>query len=458
MSAREHRPLAMPPRGSGLEPVPGHSGGIPVVGETLTLLRNPDRYLREVYEADGPVAWRRGLGRKMVMALGPDAWTEIQQNKDKAFANGPGYEPVIGRFFHRGVLLLDFDEHLFHRRIMQAAFARDRLIGYLDRMNPAIEEHLGRWQAQGELKAAPAFKELALDVATKTFLGVEAGDRSQAMGSAFNDCVVAAGAVVRVPLPGARYGLPGTEWSRGIKARQLLESELGGLVAAKRASEGTDLFSVLCNVESEDGEVFTDEDIVNHMVFLMFAAHDTSTATMTSMAYHLARNPEWQERCRAESLALGQHATYDELQQLTSLDLVMKESLRMTPPIPMLFRSAVKDTQVLGRFIPEGTIVGLLPHFSHHMPEYWTNPYDFDPERFSEERREDKGHRNAWVPFGSSAHKCIGMYFAGMEIKATLHQLLRTSRWSLPVGYRLRWATTGLPQVRDGLPIHVQSL
>ncbi len=458
MSTRLHRPLAVPPRGSGLEPVPGHSGGIPVVGETLTMLRNPDRYLREVYESDGPVAWRRGLGRKMVMALGPDAWTEIQQNKEKAFANSPGYEPVIGRFFHRGLLLLDFDEHLFHRRVMQSAFARDRLVGYLDRMNPTVAEHVGLWQSQGQVHASPAFKNLALDIATQTFLGTERGDSADAMGRAFNDCVLAAGAVVRVPLPGARYGLPGTEWSRGIQARRLLASELGAMVAAKRESEGTDLFSVLCQVRSDDGDVFTDEDIVNHMVFLMFAAHDSSTATMTAMAYHLARNPEWQERCRAESLALGDRASYDELQQLTSLDLVMKESLRMTPPIPMMFRCAVKDTQVLGRFIPEGTVVGLLPHFSHHMPEYWTNPYSFDPDRFSEERREDKGHRNAWVPFGSSAHKCIGMYFAGMEIKATFHQLLRSSRWDLPENYQLRWAMTGLPQVRDGLPINLQSL
>lgn len=450
--------LAAPPRDSDLDPVLGRSGGLPIIGEALTLLRDPDRFARGAYETDGPVSWRAGLGRKMVVVLGPDGYTEVQRNEDKAFASGPGYEPVIGRFFDRGLLLLDFEEHRFHRRMMQAAFAPDRLGGYLDGMNPTIDDHLATWQTRGRLRAAPAFKRLALDVATQTFLGVESGARSKAMGRAFNDCVVAGGAPIRIPLPGARWSLPGTEWSRGIRARKFLESELGAMVAAKRTSEGTDLFSVLCRVQSEDDDVLSDADVVNHMIFLMFAAHDTSTATMTTMAHHLALNQEWQERCRAESLALGDHASYDELQQLSSLDNVMKESLRMTPPIPIMFRGAVKDTQLLGRFIPEGTLLGMMTKFTHHMPEYWSDPYTFDPDRFSEERREDKGHRNLYVPFGSSAHKCIGMHFAGMEIKATFHQLLRSSRWSLPDGYRLEWAATGLPQVRDGLPIHLQPL
>lgn len=457
MMSTRNRPLALPPAGSELHPVMGRNAGLPIVGETLTFLRDPDGYLQRAYAEDGPVAWRRALGQKIVGLLGPDAWGVVQQNSDKAFAHQAGYDLAMGRFFHGGVMLMDFDEHLFHRRIMQAAFGRDSLMHYLDSMNATIEHTLAGWPEQGELKANPAFKSLALNIATETFMGEpQGGGAAGRMNAAFNDVLLALGAIVRFPLPGARLHLPGTEWARGIAGREVLKHEIAQLIPEKRDGDSTDLLSVLCRATSDDGETFSDKEIVDHMIFMMFAAHDTSMTTMTTMAYHLAKHPEWQERCREESLALGPHASYEEIQGLTSLDLVMKEALRITPPVRQMFRGTVKDTEVLGHFIPAGTMVLVAPHFNHHMPEYWTNSEAFDPERFSEERREDKGHKYLYVPFGSHAHKCIGMYFAGMEIKATMHQLLRSYEWSVAADYELGWAATVLPTTKDGLPIAVR--
>lgn len=453
MRSTRNRPLATPPTGSGLKPVMGRNGGLPVVGETLPILRDPHAYLQDAYNEDGPVAWRRALGQVVVALSGPDAWGVVHENSDKAFSHRLGWDRVMGRFFNGSVMLMDFEEHLFQRRIMQAAFGRPSLVQYLDSMNGTIDHVLAGWPDQGELKANPAFKSLALDIATEAFLGEEPGDAADRMNAAFYDVLLALGAVVRFPLPGSRLHLPGTQWSRGIAGRQILKHEIETLIPKKRAGHGEDLLSVLCRATSEDGESFSDREIVNHMIFLMFAAHDTSMTTMTTMTYHLAKHPEWQERCRAESLALGPHASYDEIQSLSTLDLVMKEALRITPPVRQMFRATVKDTEVLGHFIPAGTTVLVAPHLNHHLPEYWTDPETFDPERFSEERREDKGHRYLYVPFGSHAHKCIGMYFAGMEIKATMHQVLHNFAWSVPDDYELQWAATVLPTTTDGLPI-----
>ena len=100
--------------------------------------------------------------------------------------------------------------------------------------------------------------------------------------------------------------MPGLRWSRGpAPAARLLEDYLRPRIPEHRASDGDDLFTALCHAQSEDGETFTDDDVVNHMIFLLMAAHDTSTITLTTMAYYLAKNPEWQDRCRDESLALG---------------------------------------------------------------------------------------------------------------------------------------------------------
>ena len=108
------------------------------------------------------------------------------------------------------------------------------------------------------------------------------------------------------------------------------------------------MLTVLCHTTDDDGNSFTDEDVVNHMIFLMMAAHDTSTSTLTTMAYHLAANPYWQERCREESARLGDGPLdIDALEKLETLDLVINESLRLVTPLPFNVRRTVRDTELL---------------------------------------------------------------------------------------------------------------
>jgi cytochrome P450 len=152
-----------------------------------------------------------------------------------------------------------------------------------------------------------------------------------------------------------RYPLPGTGWKRGIDGRTRLEEFFRRYLPARRAGAGEDLFSALCHIESEDGHRFSDDDVINHMIFLLMAAHDTSTITLSTMMQHLSQHPVWQERCRRQSAALGTSTpTYGQLDELTDLDLVMKECLRLVPPVPVVARRAVEDTEVLGHYIPRG--------------------------------------------------------------------------------------------------------
>lgn len=127
----------------------------------------------------------------------------------------------------------------------------------------------------------------------------------------------------------------------------------------------------------------------------------------------------------------------------------------MIVPISVTFRQTVKDTEVLGHYLPKNTFTLLMPQFTHNMHEYFPNPERFDPERFSEDRREDQGHLYAWAPFGGGAHKCIGMYFAGLEVKAILHQMLLRFRWDVEPGYEARFDFRPLPVPTDGLPVRL---
>ncbi|MDP3967970.1 MAG: cytochrome P450, partial [Nocardioides sp.] len=270
------------------------------------------------------------------------------------------------------------------------------------------------------------------------------------INTAFIHAVRAGTSIVRRPVPG-------TPWARGLAARAVLEDFFRTHLPAKRRDGGDDLFAQLCVAQSEDGHEFSDEDIVNHMIFLLMAAHDTSTITMSSMAYHLARHPQWQDACRAESVAAGD-VDFDGVTGLDLLDRVMKESLRLCAPVPSMPRVATRATTLGGYDIPEGTFVAVSPFTNHQLEEWWPDAQHFDPDRFADDRREDKVHKMAFHAFGGGVHKCIGMHFAGMQVRAIFHELLRTHRWSVPDDYVWPLDVAALPVPRDGLPVRLERI
>jgi cytochrome P450 len=442
------RPLAVPPAESTLEPVPGNKG-FPLVGSTFSFMLGGPDFTRRVYDQYGPVTWIKSLGLDLVMALGPDATQSVLVNADKAYSQS-GWEWFIGPFFRRGLMLLDFDEHLLHRRIMQEAFTRPRLTGYLERTDELVSKDVAGWPTEGRMFAYPTLKRLSLDIATHIFMGDSTGEDDAKLQTAFIDTVRAGTSVIRADVPGLR-------WHRGLEGRKVLEDYFRTKLPAKRANETEDLFSALCHVETDAGATFSDDDVVNHMIFLMMAAHDTTTITTSAVLAALAANPEWQEKAREQSLA-HEDLSIDALDELTVLDLVIKEALRLTAPVPSMVRKTVKDTDLLGHYVPANTFVSVSPWFSHYMPEVWTKPETFDPERFADPRNEDKVHRYAWVPFGGGAHKCIGMYFGTQEVKILVHHLLRRYRWTTPPGYVVPWDLLSLPMPADGLPLELHPL
>lgn len=441
------RPLAEPPAGSGLKPVLGDPG-LPLLGNTLEALADPLRSAMQRYERYGPVTWSGSLGMNIVTLVGPEAIECAWMNREKAFSSEQGWEPMIGPFFRRGIMLMDFEEHMHHRRILQQAFTTNRLKGYLGMMTPHIEKTLANWPVGEGFPMYSRTKDLTLSLATEVFVGASLNEaEAHRLETAFEAAVRGGQAIIRADV---KFGT----WARGLRGREALRRYFRSEIAARRAGDGDDLFSVLCHSESPEGDTFTDEDVVNHMIFVMMAAHDTSTIALSMLTYFLGRHPEWQDRLRAESLALGKDTLdYEDIDALTSLDLAFKETIRINAPVGMLFRKAVRDTDILGHYVPAGTLVAIHPWATMLREEWWPNPTHWDPERFSPERREDKVHRFAWAPFGGGAHKCIGLYFGGMEVKAIMHQMLQRFEWSVPAGYfpELEYGTGPTPA--DGLPI-----
>jgi cytochrome P450 len=208
------RPLADPPPGSDLAPVMGEPG-LPFVGQTLPMFVDGLRFNRSAYARYGSVYWTSVIGTPVVVVLGGEAISTVFANRDGAFSSAEGWDYFIGPFFNRGVMLMDAPEHRQHRLIMQQAFTRPRLRGYLEAMHPAIGRGISGWPTDGELHVYTALKQLTLDIATEVFMGGTLGAEADGLNRAFVDAVVAGQALIRADVP-----IPGAKWHRGIASRR----------------------------------------------------------------------------------------------------------------------------------------------------------------------------------------------------------------------------------------------
>ncbi len=445
-----------------LDHIPG-DGGLPVLGNTMKVLADPPKFAKEAVARYGRVYKNHIFGGWQVALVGAEANELMLFDRDKIFSSEQGWGPVLDKLFPRGLMLIDFDHHRMDRRALSIAFKPGPMRHYSDALNRGIASAVAYWGAGkngGEMRFYPAIKKLTLDLAAESFIGIEWGPEADRINQAFVDMVQASVAPIRRPLPF-------TLMRKGVKGREFLVDYFTKETARRRKEGGgQDMFSQFATATREDGELLPADQVVDHMNFLMMAAHDTITSSATSLVYLLAKHPEWQEKLRQEILAVtgGMDAkghsraiAYDDLGKLTLCEMAFKESLRMIPPVPSMPRRALKDFEFGGYTIPAGTQVGINIAMTHMMPEYWNDPEQFDPLRFTPDAVKAR-HKYAWVPFGGGAHMCLGLHFAYMQVKVLMVHIL--SRYSIEIagGYDPEWKAWPIPQPKDGLKVAFRPL
>ncbi len=432
-----------------LSHIPGDYG-LPVFGYTYEFFTDFPGLVTRKQQQYGDVFRYNALFQNVINLCGPDANEFVLKDADKNFSSKLAWDTVLEELFPNGLMLRDFDNHKYHRKILQAAFKKPAMQGYVHKMNPALANGISQWPVGKEFSFFENIKALLLSTGADLFLGVQMGKEADKVNKSFVAAVDASLAIVRLMIPG-------TTWYRGMKGRQYLEKFIGDLVPQKRISNSNDFFTQICHAEGEHGEKLSDQEIIDHMIFLLFAAHDTTTSTLTSLLYRLAKHPEWQETLREEVRSFDkEEATYDDLQEMEKTSWVFKETLRMHPALPTIPRRAVRDCEYKGYRIPKNATVGIHPVHTHFMEEYWTNPYRFDPERWSAERAEYKKHFFQFVPFGGGAHKCLGLNFAEIQSKVFLFQFLKRFRAKVKPGYEMDYQLVPLAMPKDGFPITIE--
>lgn len=436
-----------------LNHLPGEAGW-PVVGHTFNQLRDPHAFARRMYETYGPVYKVKTLGAWHVALIGAEANELMLFDRQKIFSSDQGWSPVLHRLFPRGLMLLDFEKHRADRKALSIAFKPEPMRHYADSLNRGIAERVSEW-GDGEMRFYPAIKQLTLDLAADSFIGIPWGPEAERINKAFVDMVQASIAPVRRPLPF-------TQMKRGVDGRAFLVEFFTEETKKRRVGGGgQDMFSQFARAMDEDGELLPIDEVVDHMNFLMMAAHDTITSSATSLIYLLAKHPEWQAKLRDELRGIvgspGAELDYADLGKPELTDMAFKEGLRMIPPVPSIPRRALRSFEYGGYTIPAGARVGINPHMVHHMEEHWPDPDRFDPMRFTPDKVKAR-HKYAWVPFGGGAHMCLGLHFAYMQIKILMAHMLTRYQIEVEDGYAPDWQAWPIPQPKDGLKVTLKSL
>jgi cytochrome P450 len=299
---------------------------------------------------------------------------------------------------------------------------------------------LQRWARSPPGSLQPIHSDIAaatLQVLEDTVLGADlpAEDhrRVAAAGTAFLQPTVWRVAYASLRLP-AWTPHPGR--SRMAKASRDLREVAASALAGRRGKDGVgnDLVSRLVAARDRaTGEAMPDSLIIDNLVTFLLAGHETTAQALTWTLYLLALFPDWQEKAREEirRVAGGRPIDRDVLKELSLVEEIFQEAMRLYPPAPSLMRRAARHTELGGRDIKQGAIVIVPVYVVHRHELLWRDPLEFDPLRFSPEARAGR-HRCAYMPFSTGPRSCIGGAFSMLEAKAMLATLVASARFELP--------------------------
>ena len=433
--------------------IPGKTASLVPWGDIVAFFNDYHAYRAKKIAKYGKIHKVRFIRRKIHMFLDKDAVNFVLIKNSKKFSSKKAWDLILKDLFPNGLMLMDGEQHKHHRSIINEAFKKEPMEGYLEMMKTIVPSHFAQWH-DSTPKLAVSLKALTLEIAMGVFFGLSKDQQFPQINEAIT-AIVDASSALPIKLPFTRY-------KKGINARKYLVRFFGELLPERKKSPGNDLFSVLVMAKNEEGQSLEDQQIIDHLIFMLMAAHDTTASTLTSMCYFLAKHPEWQNKLRTESQQFYEEHGVDfvmaDLRKLDQLDLVLKETLRRFPPLVTLGRESEEPMDYKGYFLPAGTRVNVDFHQNHHDPDIWSCPMNFDPERFSKERSEHTSCPHTYTPFGAGVHHCIGFAFADMQIKYIINQLLLSHQWSVPADYEIPMKPVPLQFPEDGLPVNMEKV
>jgi cytochrome P450 len=400
------------------------------VGNALTYLRDPLRFLCSAREEHGDVA-RVKLGPlEVTLVSHPDLVEDILVTRNRLWQKDRFMEvlrPILGE----GLLTSEGDFWRRQRRLAQPAFHRDRIASYGEIMVEHAARLASKWQ-HGEVRDVHVdMMHLTLEIVAQTLFGANVGDHADDVGIALHSVLAVAADPLELFLPILKR-LPTPQRRRFDSAVKKLDTIIYGVIEKRRASdapEGNDLLSMLLHARDDDGGRMSDKQLRDECMTLFLAGHETTALNLSWTWLLLSQHPEIAAKLRREleEVLADRPARFSDLPNLRYTGHVIAESLRMYPPAWSMGREAREDIEVGGFHVPRGGQVWFCPWAIQRDPRWFDDPDTFRPERWAGDLAKTL-HRYAYFPFGGGPRFCIGQAFAQMEAVLLLATLARAFR------------------------------
>ncbi|MEH2457556.1 cytochrome P450 [Nostoc sp.] len=429
-------------------PLPPGSLGLLIVGETISYLRDPGLFIKQRQQRYGTIFKTHLLGQKTIVLIGAEAsrFLFTSEGQILAMTNPLSFEVLLGA---GSIGMKNGISHQNLRKQLSQAFQPRALAGYVSIMEEITHSYLHKWECLGKIIWYSELKKYTLDVACKLLVGVDtASDENlEKVYETWGE------GLLSVPI---RF--PGGKFDRAVHAREQLLTKIDEMIYQRKQNPALnqDVLGILLQAQDGEGNRLSLEEVKDNVLALLVAGHETLTSGLTSLCLLLAQHPEVLKAARAEQEQLGliEPLTQENLKRMTYLEQVLKEVLRLIPPVVRSgSREVIEACEFGGYLIPKGWNVHYQIQETHQDQNIYTEPERFDPQRFAPERAEDKQKVFSHIPFGGGIRECLGKEFARLGMKLFAALLIRNYEWKLLPGQNLQRVLLPFSRPCDGLKV-----
>lgn len=407
--------------------LPPQRGGIPILGSAIQLMRDPFAFLHSLSETGDVVRYRAGPNQ-FTAVFHPSIVEQVLVTDAPRFRRW-AFTDVGIDLAPEGVFAAEGDRWRRQRDVMQPAFTIERIGTYASVMARETVALTADWSDGDVVDLTDTFRRLTLRILGQALFNVELDPNAdeQKIGAVVS-------ALESVSGPGRNVLMLLPDWVPNPADRHLQEAieryhtRLDGLIADRpeTSAKSSDLLSILLTSETAEADRLTEREVRDNLLTFLFAGHETTSLALGYTIAALAERPTTSATIHRE---ISEHVdgslqTRRDLEALSTLDRVINESLRLYPPVFVMFRQAIEDAVIGGFRIPAGTVVTLPQWHIHRDHRFYDEPTSFRPDRWSETARSDRPEY-AFFPFGGGPRHCIGMRFAMLELRIVLATLLR---------------------------------
>jgi cytochrome P450 len=294
------------------------------------------------------------------------------------------------------------------------------------------------WPLGREFAVQPEMQAITLDVILRTVFGLDEGPAKRELRAALLDLLARdTNPQVLLDVQSAN-GNQSPAAGRFLASREAVDRLLFAEIAARRRADvsgRSDILSLLVQATYDDGRPLEDVALRDELMTMLIAGHETTATSLAWAIAHVLADAGVRERLDRELAELGPGPLDpNRVLKLEYLDTVCRETLRLTPILPLVGRRLTKPMTIGGVALPAGVVAAPCIYLAHRRPERWPEPERFRPERFLEA----KPTPYEFLPFGGGIRRCLGMAFALVEMKIVLAEVLTRVALEPAEGYRAR--------------------